>query len=63
MEAIEKKLPSRTRVGVALDGWTSTYKLAISSVIPDYMDGHYAKREVQLASNEVDRLFFAAFES
>jgi len=33
------------------------------SVIVDYMDQNRALREVQLAFDEVDRLFFSSFES
>jgi len=38
-------------------------KLAITSVIGYYMDRKLALREVQLAFNEVDCLFFSCFES
>ena len=63
VDAIKKQLPSQNKVSLALDGWTSTNKLAITSVIAYYMDRNWALREVQLAFDEVDRLFFSAFES
>jgi len=63
MDAIKKQLPSQNKGSLALDGWTSTNKLAITSVIAYYMDRSWALREVQLAFDEVDPLFFSAFES
>jgi hypothetical protein len=63
VEAIKKQLPIQNKVSLALDGWTSTNKLAIMSVIANYMDRNWALREVQLALNEVDRLFCSHFES
>jgi len=53
-----KQLPVRMKVSLALDGWTSTNKLAITSVIAYYMDRNWGLRDVQLAFNEVDRLFY-----
>jgi hypothetical protein len=47
------------KVSLALDGWTSRNKLAITSVIADYMDRNWALREVQLAFNQVDSPFFS----
>jgi len=61
--AIKYQLPSRNKVSLGVDGWTSTNKLAITLVIAYYMDRNWALREVQLAFNEVDRLFFSHFES
>jgi len=61
--AIKKQLPIRNKVSFALDRWTSTNKLAITSVIGYYMDRNWALPEVQLASDEVDRLFCSLFES
>ena len=49
-------------VSLGLDGWTSTNKLAITSVIAYYLDQNWALREVQLAFNEVDSPFFSYFE-
>jgi hypothetical protein len=63
MDAIKKQLPLRNKVGLALDGWTATHKLAIMSVIAYYMDRNWALHEVQLAFDEVDRLLRSRFES
>jgi hypothetical protein len=45
----KKPLPSRKKVSLTIDGWTSTNKLAIPSVIAHYMDRNWALQEVQLA--------------
>jgi hypothetical protein len=63
VDAIKKQLPSTKKVSLALDGWTSTNKLAIMSVIPSYMDRNWPLREVQLAFNEVDSPILPYFES
>jgi len=63
VDAIKKQLPLRNKVSLALDGWTSTNKLAITSVIAYYMDRNWDLREVQLAFDEVNRLFISCFES
>ena len=63
VDAIKKQLPLRNKVSLALDGWTSTNKLAITSVIAYYMDRNWALREVQLAFDEVNRLCISRFES
>jgi len=63
VDAIKKQLPSRNIVSLALDGWTSTNKLAIMSVIAYYMNRNWALCEVQLAFIEVDRLFYSRFEN
>jgi hypothetical protein len=46
VDAIKKQLPSQNKVSLALDGWTSTNKIAITSVIAYYMDCNWASREV-----------------
>jgi len=56
VDAIKKQLPSQNKVSLALDGWTSTNKLAITLVIVYYMDRKWALREVQLTFDEVDHL-------
>jgi hypothetical protein len=38
VDAIRKQLPSRNKVSLALDGWTSTNKLAITSGIAYQLD-------------------------
>ena len=63
VDAIKKQLPLRNKVSLALDGWTSTNKLAIMSVITYDIDPNWALREVQLAFDEFDRLFCSRFES
>jgi len=63
LDAIKKQLPIRNKVSLALDGWTSTNKPAITSVIAYYMDQNWALHEVQLAFDEVDCLFCSRFES
>jgi len=62
-DTIKKQLPIQNKVSLALDGWTSTNKLAITSVIAYYMDRNWALRKVQLAFDEVDRLFGSHSES
>jgi hypothetical protein len=63
VDAIKKQLQSTNKVSLALDGWTSTNKLAITSVIAYYMDRNWALREVQLAFDEIDCPIFSYFES
>jgi hypothetical protein len=63
VDATKKQLPSHNNGSLALNGWISTIKLAITSVIAYYMDRNWALRVVQLAFNEVDCLFFSRFES
>ena len=63
VDAMKKQLPVRNKVSLALDEWTSTNKLAITSVIAYYMDRNGALCEVQLAFDEVNRLFCSRFES
>jgi len=63
VEAIKKRLPLRNKVSFALDGLTSTNQLAITSVIAYCVDRNWALHEVQLAFDEVNRLFWSCFES
>jgi len=63
VDAIMKQLPLRNRVSLALDGCTSPNKLDITLVIAYYMEQNWALHEVQLAFDEVDRLFCSCFES
>jgi len=58
-----KQLPTRNKVSLAVDGWTSTNKSAIRSVIAYYMDQNWAMRGVQLAFDEVNSLFFVYFKA
>jgi hypothetical protein len=63
VDAIKKQLPSINKLSLALNGWISTNKLAISSVFTDYIDRNWALREVQLAFDEFDRSIFSHLES
>jgi hypothetical protein len=63
VDEIKKQLPLRKKVSLTIDGWTSTNKLAIPSVIAHSMDRNWALREVQLAFNEVVSAFFSYFKS
>jgi hypothetical protein len=38
VDAVKKQLPSRNKVGLELDGWTSANKLALMLVTAYYMD-------------------------
>jgi len=58
VDAINKQLPSRNTVSSALGVLTSTITVAITLGIAYYMDWNWALREVQLAFDEVDCLFF-----
>jgi len=55
---IEKQLPPRNHVGLALDWWTSTKRLALTSVIGHYMNRKWDLRQLQLTFDEVDSLLF-----
>ena len=59
VDAIKKQLPLRNKVGLALDGWTSTNKLAITSMIAYYLQENSALREVPLAFDEGNSPFFS----
>jgi len=63
MDSIIKQLPSWNTVSLALDGWTSTNKSSINSVIAYYMNWNWALRDVQLAFDVVDCLFFSFIKS
>ena len=63
VDAVKKQLPLRNTVSLALDGWTSKNKLAITLIIAYYMDRNWALHEVQHAFNEFDRLCCSGFES
>jgi len=63
VDAINKQWPSRDQVGLALDRWISTNKLATMSLIAYYMDRNWAVGEVHLAFDEVDSLILSYFIS
>ena len=62
VDAIDKQFPSRNKVSLTLNGWTSPNKVAITSVISSYLDRNWALPEVQLRFDEVDHLFFSRFK-
>ena len=62
VDAMKKQLPSRNKVSLALDGWTSTNKLPITPIITYHIDRNLTMRQVQLALDEVDRPCFSYFE-
>ena len=53
IEAIKHQIPLGQRVSIALDGWTSQNRLAITSVIMYYISRNWKLEEVQLAFEEV----------
>jgi len=63
VEAFKKQSLSRNKVSSALHVWTLKNKLAILSVIADYLDRNWALREVQIAFDEVNGLLFPSFKS
>ena len=56
-KSIRDNIPEGQKVGLALDGWTSANKLAISSVIMYYISKSWQLKEVQIAFEEVCGLF------
>ena len=62
VNAIMKKLPPRNNVSLVLDRWTSTNKLALTSVIQYYMDRYWALHEDERTFDEIDHLFFSCLE-
>jgi hypothetical protein len=63
LDIIKKKLPSRNKVILALDRWTSTNKLVKTSTIAHFMDRNWALRAVPLVFNDVDYHFFFYYHS
>jgi len=62
VDVIKMQLPLQNIVSLALDGCTSTNKIAIKLVIAYYTAWNLALCKVQLAFDEVDRLFCSCFE-
>jgi len=50
------------KVSLALDGWISTYKPAIKSIMAYYMNRYWELHEIPLGFEEVDRVVFFGFE-
>jgi len=61
VQAVIKQLPLRNKGILVLDGWISMNNLAITSVIPYYMDQNWALREVQLGWDDVNLPLFSGF--
>jgi len=59
LDAIKEQLQSRNNVSLALDRWTSTDKLAITSVFAYFIDRNWALQVVQLTFDEVGSLFYS----
>ena len=62
VEAIKIQLPLWNKVSLALDGWTSTNKFAITLVIAYYMAANLALCQVWIACDKVDHLFSSQFD-
>jgi hypothetical protein len=63
VHVINKQLMLRNKLSLPLNGWTSTNKLAIMSVIANYVDRNWALHEVQHPFDEVHLLFCSIFKS
>ena len=53
LTAIKNQIPVGQKVSIALDGWTSQNRLAITSVILYYISRNWKLEEVQIAFEEV----------
>jgi hypothetical protein len=53
VQSIRRAIPKDQKVSLALDGWTSSNKLAVVSVIMYYISPDWSLKEVQLAFEEV----------
>jgi len=62
MDAIKNHLWLQNEVSLALDGRTSTNKLAITSGIAYHLHRNWALQVVQLALVDVDQLFYSVFK-
>jgi hypothetical protein len=56
-DAQKKSVPTRNKIGVTLDMWTSTHKLAILLGIAYIMSRYWASREVNLTLDDVETLW------
>jgi len=63
VDAIRNQLPLQNNRTLDLEAWTSTNNQAKTSVITYFMNHNYALSKVQLAFDEMDRLFFSHFET
>jgi len=62
VDAIIKQLLSPDKVSLALDGWTLTNKVTITSVIAYNMNQNWALRALELPFNEDVSVFISFFE-
>lgn len=53
LAAIKQQIPIGQKISIALDGWTSQNRLAITSVIMYYISRNWTLEEVQIAFEEV----------
>lgn len=53
LAAIKEQIPTGQKVSIALDGWTSQNRLAITSVIMYFISKNWKLEEVQIAFEEV----------
>lgn len=62
LNAIQKQLPARNKVSLAIDGWTSMINIAITSVVDYYINWKWSMSEVQLVYNTIANQCFFQFE-
>jgi len=62
-DSIMEQLPPHNIISSASDRCTSINQRAITTVLAYYLDGNWGLREVQLAVDEVNGIFFTLFES
>jgi len=62
VDAIREQFPSRYKVSLALDGWTSTNNLTATLVVAYNIDQIWAFGEVQLTFDNVDTVIISGFE-
>jgi hypothetical protein len=63
VDAIKKQLTLRNKDRLALEGLTLRHIFTTMWAIAYYMDQHWALREIQLAFNEVNRLFYRCIKN
>lgn len=63
VDAIEMPLPTKNSVSFAVDGWTSTNKLASTSDIACYMNPNLVFQDMPLAFDKVNIQLLSYFNS
>jgi len=63
VDAIQMELVSMNEVSLGLDGWSTTNKFAMTSVIAYVISRYWEMSEPQLAFDKVDSQLFFYFES